>query len=431
MRGSPEDSFDAGCTLLEKALTGGARQTMVAELSAERDLQTALHRLGSCFRANVLRAGDDPIRLERIVNAYDRQTRQEGFHVLHDWDGRADRVAEDSIPIDVLNYVARLRGADRASQQVAAILLDYYLLHLLSLFALRVWDEGDADENLDRVDTLLAALQGPGGSGQLFVKNAETLILMATSHFELQERGYDRLLARVRTLNRSHQINVALGHAQSMGSHLRFGFEATYARDTVAMRDDNVADYPWLCYALLTVMTEYSRLRDRGACEAERSPVAEALLSGLSGDARAFVGAPPAFMSRSETDRAQFKDRFLAYRDDLLGEFECYRPSDQRYSPLALFFNFSHNVLKGTVVDALLRGEPWRVTFNDLMTSLPQDGPESAGKTRLATTLMSYARLNPDRIRGRLMPVIVYDPDAGRQAFGTTIRRLRDTAGEA
>ena len=65
------------------------------------------------------------------------------------------------------------------------------------------------------------------------------------------------------------------------------------------------------------------------------------------------------------------------------------------------------------------------------MTSLPQDGPESAGKTRLATTLMSYARLNPDRIRGRLMPVIVYDPDAGRQAFGTTIRRLRDTAGEA
>jgi hypothetical protein len=39
---------------------------------------------------------------------------------------------------------------------------------------------------------------------------------------------------------------------------------------------------------------------------------------------------------------------------------------------------------------------------------------------------MTYARLNPDRIRGQLMPVIVYDPSAGRQAFGTTMRRLRE-----
>ena len=431
MRGRPEGTLDAGCALLEQVLTGPMRQAMAAELSAESDLRAALYRLRSYFRANVLYTGDNPIRLERIVNAYDRETRQEGFHVLHDWDGRADRVAEDSIPVDVLNHIARLRGANPANQQVLAILIDYYLLHLLSLFALRAWEEGDADQNLDRLDELLAALQGPDGSGQPFVKNVETLILIATSHFEVQERGYDRLLARVRSLNRSHQLKVALSHAQSMGSHLRFGFEATYARDTVAMRDDNVADYPWLCFALLTVMTEYSHLRDRGAGEAERSPVVEALLNGLSGDARAFVGAPAAFMSRWEADRAGFKDRFLAYRHDLLGEFECHRPSDQRYSPLAFFFNFAHNVLKGTVVDALLRGEPWRMTFNDLLTSLPQDGPDSAGKTQLATTLMNYARLNPDRIRGRLMPVIVYDPDAGRQAFGTTMRRLRDTGGES
>jgi hypothetical protein len=39
---------------------------------------------------------------------------------------------------------------------------------------------------------------------------------------------------------------------------------------------------------------------------------------------------------------------------------------------------------------------------------------------------MTYARLNPDRIRGQLMPVIVYDAQAGRQAFGTTMRRLRE-----
>ena len=58
---------------------------------------------------------------------------------------------------------------------------------------------------------------------------------------------------------------MALGHAASMGSHLRFGFEATYARDTVIMRNDNVTDYPWLSFSLATLMREYSRMRDEGA----------------------------------------------------------------------------------------------------------------------------------------------------------------------
>jgi len=44
---------------------------------------------------------------------------------------------------------------------------------------------------------------------------------------EIDERGYDKL--KVKTLDLSHRRNVALGHAASMGSHLRFGFEATYA----------------------------------------------------------------------------------------------------------------------------------------------------------------------------------------------------------
>ena len=64
----------------------------------------------------------------------------------------------------------------------------------------------------------------------------------------------------MRTLNAAHRVRIALAHTVSMGSHLRFGFEATYGRDTVVMRDDNVADYPWLCFALMTVMQEYARL---------------------------------------------------------------------------------------------------------------------------------------------------------------------------
>jgi hypothetical protein len=100
---------------------------------------------------------------------------------------------------------------------------------------------------------------------------------------------------------------------------------------------------------------------------------------------------------------------------------------------LAFFFNFSHNVVKGLVVDAVLRGRPWKASLNDLLTSRPAAGrgPEGASeaadfsRTGAATTLMDYARRSPDRIRGRLTPAIVYDPATGRQLFGAAMRRLR------
>jgi hypothetical protein len=414
-------TFDDGCALIESALSGPARREIVAEAAAAKDFGRALVRLRDHMRANVWPAAAQRINLERIVNTFDRSTRQDGFHVLHDWDGKADRVNEDTIPVDVLTYLIERRGGQAPDARALAILVDYHFFHILALFSLRIWDEGDADANLDRVSRLLTALQGPEGSGQRFVANAETLLLIATSHFELQERGYDKLLARVRTLSDEHRTAIALGHAASMGCHLRFGFEATYRRDTLLMRRDNLADYPWLCFALATLMQEYSR-RKAGEVPDQGDTIAEGILNGVSPDARAFVGDPPPVLSSCERERAAFRERFLGYRADLLVTFERFRPSERHFSPLSFFFNFSHNVLKGIVIDALLRGEPWSLTFDDLLTA----NGEGAQKERLATTLMGYARANPDTINGRPTPVIVYDPESGREAFGVTLRKLRE-----
>jgi hypothetical protein len=62
--------------------------------------------------------------------------------------------------------------------------------------------------------------------------------------------------------------------------------------------------------------------------------------------------------------------------------------------------------------------------MNDLLTGVPRPGLEAGSQQLLATTLMGYARSHPDRIRGRLMPVIVYDPQAGRRAYSVTIEKL-------
>ena len=421
----PAVSFDGACALIESVLTGGARREILAGVSAA-NFKDALWRLRGAMRAHTWKIGHQRIALGDLVAKYDRRTRQDGFHVLHDWDGKADQVNAEIIPVDVLDYLMAQRGSEPPDTTSLSILLDYYFLHLLALLSLRLWDEGDADANLDRLNTLVEQLQGPDGGGQRFVDDAETLILIATSHFEIVERGYATLLARVRTLNAAHRARIALAHTVSMGSHLRFGFEATYGRDTVVMRDDNVADYPWLCWSLMTVMQEYARLEAAGAGLEDQAPLAEGILNGLSADARAFIGQPPTSLSASEADRGAFRVLFLQHLGTLEPIFRRFKPSAESYSPLNFFFNFSHNVLKGMVVDALLRGRAWPLTFDDLLTELGRDVNEAALKQELALALMGYARAHPDTIRGRPMPVIVYDPTTGRDAFAVTMRKIRE-----
>lgn len=418
-------TFAEACAALEPLLGGSTRQQIAGEMSSANNFSTALVRLRDSMRANVWKSGDQQISLDKLIKEYDRRTRQEGFHVLHDWDGKADKVNGDIIPVDVLHYIDHQRGAEPPDALAIAILLDYYVLHVLALLSLRIWDDGNADANLDRLTQLLGELQGPHGGGQQFTADAETLILIATSHYELDERAFSILLERVRTLSRPHQVKIALGHASSLGCHLRFGFEATCGRDTVATRDDNVADYPWLCFSLATLMREYTRLHEEGAGGPARDAIIEAILNGLTPDARAFVGDAPAALAECEAERAEFRDGFCRFKSDLLNAFEQYRPSAQAYSPLNFFFNFSHNVLKGTVVDSLLWSEARAVTLNDLFTGIPSGESSGDARLALANTLMSYARANPDRIRGQLMPVIVYDPGAGRQAFRVAMRKLR------
>jgi hypothetical protein len=420
-----EIPFEQACAIVGSALEGSARRAIVDDFAGAKSLGEALKPLGEAMRANQFRARGHQIFLDRVISSYDGRTRAEGFHILHDWDGVRQQTNPDIIPLDVLHFIAGQRGADPAGRVELAILLDYYFMHVLALLTMRVWDDGDADDNLARIDALLKALQGPEGSGQLFANDAATLMLIGTSHYEPEEWGYDKLLTRVRTLNARHQFEIGLAHAQSMGCHLRFGFEAQCGRDTLALRDDNLADYPWLCFALAAVMGEYSRSTAAATTsDRDRAVMEEALLNGLTPDARAFVGVPPPSLSRSESDRVRFADGFRQHKTQLLDAFQNYRPSESDYSPLSFFFNFSHNVVKGTVVDALLWGEAWDLSFNDLLTGVPRTGLEAGSQLLLATTLMAYARSNPDRIRGRLMPVIVYDLQAGRRAYSVAMEKL-------
>ena len=392
--------FGRACDLVEAALAGDARSSVIDELCAGAPPPGALARISAALRTNLRDLDSQYAALDGVITLLDVQTRSDGFHVLHDWDGKAGRFNAQTIAVDVASFAADRRAGEAGHETAAALLIDYHYLNELALLSLRVWDEGDPSANLDRLDRLLSLLQGSGGSGHRFASRAATLVLIATAHYEPDERGYASLLEKIPTLERRHRVEIAVDHAVSMGCHLRFGFEASYGRDVGVMRADNVADYPWLRFSIDTLLDEDVAARDE---------IAEALVNGLCPDPSAFLRDPG------------FVERFDAHRAGLVGRFERFRPDERSYSPLALFFNFSHNVVKGLIVDAVLRGSAWDVGLNDLFTSLPH----REHKIDAATTLMNHARRSPDRIRGRLTPAIVYDPATGRHAFGHALRALR------
>jgi hypothetical protein len=381
----------------------------------------------SAIRSHTFRTKSGPLNLGKAVRILDEKTRRDGFTVLIDWDGKANRWVDEMIPIDVLDYFAR--GVDpvkigSGERQSLAILLDFYFLYVTALLAMRVGDDGNTPDNVERVTQLLQDLQGPSGSGQRIVDNTGTLVLVATAHFEPDAAAYERLIARIRqSWSEAQQLQLALAHAAILGSHLRHGFQDLYARDLGLMRADNGPDYPCLCFALLILLRTYARMHDQDIHGVEREQVVEGILNGLTPDPRAFIGKPPAPLASYTVDQGEVSALFLKYNQDLFAEFESHRPSDQYYSPIAFSFNFPHNLVKGMVIDALFKAQPSNVSLNGLLTGIPKG---QNGKEALTRTLMGYARRVPDKIGGRPVPVIYYDPALALRTYVKTVGTLRE-----
>lgn len=398
---------------LRTLLDSGMRPALVRTLASKDTMADALSALRRAMRSHVWTISGRSVPLTAAIQAADADTRREGFHALHDWDGIADDVNPEIIPVDVLDFVRACRPHDRPSAAALAILVDYYFFHLASLLALRVWDTPDPSAALGDVGTVLNALQGPEGSGQPFVADPETLLLIATSHYEPDEHGYDLLLDRVRALPRAQREAIALGHAASLGAHLRFGFLATYGRQTGEMRSDNVADYPWLIWSVEVAVDTIEDLSPDALAGPRGRQWTEALAGSLTADTDALLTHP------------SLGPRLRALLPRLMPALTALSPGDDAYTPLALFFNFSHNLIKGTVVDAVLRDAPWTVSYNDLLTGESGGRSPLTSRAALARVLMEYARRSPQRIRGELLPVIVYEPEAGRECHAAMMSVLR------
>lgn len=423
-RSSPV-SFWHACTVLEGILSGGTRRGIVADALGRGSFDDALRHLRGSLSSHVLHTESGRLDLSAIVRVFDRRARAEGFHVLHAWDFGRHRFSEENIPVLMLDYFSRERTGREVERESLALLLDYYLLHILALVAMRAWEEEDASQCIDHVGELLDRLNGPDGSGRPLVADPHSLLFLAVSHFHPDEHAYDRLLEKVRTLEEGHPERFAHAVAAILGPHLRWGFEVLYHRDLVRMRADNVGDYPWLLFALSVLMRKYVRLRSAGADQAAREPAVEDLLNGLTADPWAFLDAVPAALSPHEAEHSELRGLLRQHRDSLLEEFARHRPSPNSFSPVAVHYNFPHNVLVAIATIALLEDDVPVLPFNALLTREAWQGGAADEQWELARRLVAYCEASPGRLGEHGALLIVYEPHAGLNSYILTRNRLR------
>ena len=426
-----EPAFSATCDALEAALRGGFRRDVLEAAWKSGNFRKAFRSLRADLGRHSFQTPSRKLVLRNQIRRLDRLTREEGFEVFHTWDHSRHRFSEENAPVLTLDYWANLRATPRSDGIAFSILLDFYFLHVLMLLAVRVWDEDDPDGALDRVTSLLRLLQGPHGSRHRFADDGETLIMLAISQFHPYELAYDRLIEKIWTLSPEHVRRFALVSTAVLGAHLRWGLGAMYGRSTMRMRDDNRADYPWLLFALDTLLREYASLREQGIQGTERDEVVEGLLNGLTPDPWAFTGTLPEGLVDYPEKYARFCELLVRNGADLVDECKRHLPSVEPFSPMAVHFNFPHNVLMAHLMTALENGAPRSRAVNAVLRGPHEEGAAPGSPTdALAAELTTFAA-SPERLGSRGARLIIHDWRAGRAHCDQALRVIGNYVGGA
>jgi hypothetical protein len=380
---------------------------------------------GSMRKHHFPAAAGESCNFRRLVDKFDSRSRREGLHVLEGWDYREHKFPEDIAAVLLVDYCARLGIPEDHMRTALAILLDQYFLSLLTLLSVRIWDDGDANRNLERVTSLVEDLHAGGGGGLRLVDDADTLLILAIAYYNPEEASFGLLMGKVRTLNNEHQLRIAIPFAGVLGSHLRWGLRFMYGRDIGAMREDNVVDYPMLLFAQLTLMREYARLCANREYGTARDVAVEALLNGFAADPWAFTGKIPACLSDCVAEYDDCRRLIEEHRSELLNDFAAHEPRAGVYSPLAFSCNFLSNAAVAAVAIAVGGGEAAKqASLNALFSrARMRDG---AAPEELAERLMEFSSSSPERLGWRGAPLIVHDFRDAVHWYNTVRRTISD-----
>jgi hypothetical protein len=409
-------THDAAFEILGAALAGDTRIEILDALESAGDFARARDGLRSAMRSHTFATGREPLALQPLVQSFNGRAQRSGLHVLESWDYRAHRFADEILPVLMLDRCALHRVPVEQRRAAMSVLLDHYFVSVLGLVAARAWDDGDPNENLDRVNRLLKMLDGAGNAPR-FMDDAETLLLVAISHYHPQESAYDDLLTNVTQLSEAHRLRLALACAGALGGHLRWGLRYMYKRDVALMRADNTVDYPWLVFSLVTLWRELRRMHEANIAGPERDRVAAGFVNALAADPWLMTGKAPACLGLQRDEHAALCDDMLENSELLLQVLESQRPQPGVYSPLSFTCNFLCNAIVAIVATAVSDPAP-APSLNGLFAPAPRTGSSDCDAEAHAKRLMAYARAGATS--SDVPALIVYDPFEAAHGFNVT-----------
>ena len=420
------ETFCSWYELLESLLKGTFRSQFIDELLRSGDFTKALNALRFSMISNTFKTAKSKFSLATLVKNWDDRTRAEGFEVFHSWNHSDHTFSTDSIPVLLIDHFTRVGVEDKDERTCLALLLDVYFFHVLALCVMRSWDDDRPGVRFTQVTQLLQQLQGSEGSGHQFVEDAETLLMIAVSQFHPSDCSYDEMVERIWALDMKIRVRFSVISSAVLGGHLRWGSRAMYDRDVERMRSDNIGDYPWLLYSLTTLTEEYVRLKKDGSTKQDRREIVQGLLNGLTPDPWCFFQTPPPIsLDAYQEKHKHLRDLLGEYGEDLVLEFAACRPARNTYSPLALHFNFPHNLMNAILMVCLSGGSVESTSLNNLLVATPNDSSRFDRSIELVEKLMVFAGNSGDRVGPGGAKLIIYDPKVGQACCSMVISTMK------
>jgi len=280
-------------------------------------------------------------------------------------------------------------------EKTVRILLDYYYFYHIQLIATRLWEKGADREVLNK---LLHQLQsGPDSSGQQFVSDISSLILLNTgalSFFEPEYLSIERSSTQLFKNYLRNSTNTLARHLGSIifGNQIRKDDEEEQVN---GLREVNALDYVLAVMDLVKLLQEYSLVKTRDAHDPEKRAIVESLLNIFSSDPDILMNPQSPFLTTqkiesnwkkwirvspsdfADTDLKELGLLMQANMKDLghdLDQMPWLKPSPDRFSPLGVRIIYSLSFLDYMLMVSLTHPGFENFSLEDHLMNEPFNG---------------------------------------------------------
>ena len=176
-------------------------------------------------------------------------------------------------------------------QERFMVLTDGYLLEILNLVSLRIWD--NPDQYLKQIQEILDEMNDPvKGSTWCFIKRATSLPVFESSYFIDGPTGYVNWIDNFLLLDAENQIRMVIFHARVVASHLAL-IHSSFQLNSDEIFKTNSIDYYMLLYEMRLLLHWYMYFKEHATRENIdiRREILDTLAVILFSDRNAFLSS--------------------------------------------------------------------------------------------------------------------------------------------